>query len=318
MRLRALALVAAAAAVLTVSGCGSTSSSTTPSSPAASPKGTVVIGAADFTEIELMGQMYSELLTSKGYTTEMKVVTNRELYEPALEKGEIDVVPDYAATMAEFLNAKVNGADEATAHPVATSDATATVAALNQLGNPLGLHALTPAKAVDQNAFAVTQDYATEHHLTTLSDLGELHTPITLAAVEECLTRTFCGGVLKDDYGIDIKEVLPTGFGTVQTKTAVQKGDAQLGLVGSTDATLSDFGLVLLTDDKHVQLADNLTPVVGNKYADDPTLTGALDSLSDVLTTEDLTDLIRKVDAERQKAADVARQYLVDKGLISG
>lgn len=317
MRLRTLMLATTTAAVLAVAGCSSSSSSVSPA-PGESPQGTVVIGAADFTEIELMGQMYAELLQAKGFTTETKVVANRELYEPELENGGIDVVPDYAATMAEFLNAKVNGPDQALAHPVATNDATTTVAALNKLGNPLGVYALKPAQAVDQNAFAVTEQYATEHHLTTLSDLGAMHTPITLAAVEECLTRKFCGGVLKDDYGIDISQVLPTGFDTVQTKTAVQKGDAQLGLVGSTDATLSDFGLVLLQDDKHVQLADNLTPVVGAKYAHDTALVDALDSLSAVLTTEDLTAMIRKVDTERQQAADVAKAYLVDKGLITG
>ena len=49
---------------------------------------------------------------------------NRELYEPALEKGEIDVVPEYAATLAEFLNAKENGAK---AKPVASSDVDETV-----------------------------------------------------------------------------------------------------------------------------------------------------------------------------------------------
>lgn len=315
MRFRALSFALAATVVATValSGCGSSSSSTVP--PAATGgTGQVVIGSADFTEIQLMATMYSELLQAKGFTTELKVVSNRELYEPALQNGQIDVVPDYAATMAEFLNNKVNGP---TATPVASNDATATVAALNKLGAPLGLTALEPSNAVDQNSFVVTQQYATEHKLSTLSDLGAMKTPITLAAVEECLTRRFCGGVLKDDYGITLKEVLPTGFGTVQTKTAVQKGDAQLGLTGSTDATLSDFGLVILTDDKKVQLADNLTPVVGKKYATNQVLVDALNTLSAALTTEDLTAMIRKVDADRQQAADVAKQYLIAKGLIS-
>jgi osmoprotectant transport system substrate-binding protein len=42
----------------------------------------------------------------------------------------------------------------------------------------------------------------------------------------------------------------------------------------------------------------------------------ALDKLSAVLTTEDLTTLIGKVDLDREKAADVAKAYLKDKGLI--
>jgi osmoprotectant transport system substrate-binding protein len=260
-----------------------------------------------------MAQMYSELLQAKGFTTTIKTVTNRELYEPALENGQIDVVPDYAATMAEFLNTKVNGPNAA---PVATTDATTTVAALNKLANPLGLTALTPAQAVDQNAFVVSQAFATQHSLKTLSDLAALKMPITLAAVEECLTRKFCGGVLKDNYGMTIKEVLPTGFDTLPTKKAVQDGTAQLGLVGSTDATLSDFNLVILTDDKKVQLADNLTPIVGKKYANDADLTAALNALSATLTTDDLVTMIRDVDTQRELPADVAKSYLTSKGLL--
>lgn len=67
---------------------------------------------------------------------------NRELYEPSLEKGEIDVVPEYAATIAEFLNAKVNGAKAAEAKPVASGDTAATVAALEKLATPRGLKVL--------------------------------------------------------------------------------------------------------------------------------------------------------------------------------
>ncbi|MEO6821381.1 MAG: glycine betaine ABC transporter substrate-binding protein, partial [Candidatus Nanopelagicales bacterium] len=156
MRARPIPIVAAIVlSAMALTGCSSSSSTAAPSG---SSKGNVIIGAADFTEIELMAQMYSELLQAKGFTTQITTVTNRELYEPALQNGQIDLVPDYAATMAEFLNTKVNGPNAA---PVATSDATTTVAALNKLANPLGLTALTPAQAVDQNAFVVSQAYAT-------------------------------------------------------------------------------------------------------------------------------------------------------------
>ena len=311
MRARPIPIVAAIVlSAMALAGCSSSSST---ASPSGSSKGNVIIGAADFTEISLMAQMYSELLQAKGFTTTIKTVTNRELYEPALENGQIDVVPDYAATMAEFLNTKVNGPNAA---PVATSDATTTAAALNKLANPLGLTALTPAQAVDQNAFVVSQAFATQHNLKTLSDLAALKMPITLAAVEECLTRKFCGGVLKDNYGMTIKEVLPTGFDTLPTKKAVQDGTAQLGLVGSTDATLSDFNLVILTDDKKVQLADNLTPIVGKTYANNTDLTNALNALSATLTTADLVTMIRDVDTQRELPADVAKAYLTSKGLL--
>ena len=56
-------------------------------------KGELVIGSAGFTEINIMAEMYAALLQDAGYETTIQTVQNRELYEPALESGEIDVVP---------------------------------------------------------------------------------------------------------------------------------------------------------------------------------------------------------------------------------
>jgi osmoprotectant transport system substrate-binding protein len=273
-------------------------------------KGSVVIGSAGFTEIQLMAEMYKLLLEDAGYSASIQVVQNREVYEPALENGDIDVVPDYAATMTEFLNLKVNGPD---AEPVATNDKDETVAALNELGEPLGIKALDAAEAVDQNAFVATEDVAAEKGSTLSEWEGE---SVVLAATEECPDRPFCEPGLEETYGIEVTEVLPLGFGTPQVKDAVVDGKAQLGLTGTTDATLEDLGLVVIEDDQGLQLADNLVPVVGEEYADDADLAEALNALAGELTTEDLTELNRKVDAERQKAEDVAREFLESKELI--
>ena len=74
-------------------------------------KGTVVVGAAGFTESKVMAELYTQVLADAGYSASVKTVENREIYEPQLAKGAIDVVPEYAATLAEFLNLKENGAD---------------------------------------------------------------------------------------------------------------------------------------------------------------------------------------------------------------
>jgi osmoprotectant transport system substrate-binding protein len=99
-------------------------------------------------------------------------------------------------------------------------------------------------------------------------------------------------------------------------KEAVTSGKAQLGLTGTTDATLEDLGLVVIEDDKGLQLADNLVPVVGKDFADDSDLAEALNALAGELTTEDLTELNKKVDGERLKEADVAKEFLESKGLL--
>jgi osmoprotectant transport system substrate-binding protein len=93
-------------------------------------------------------------------------------------------------------------------------------------------------------------------------------------------------------------------------------GDADLGLVGTTDGTLADLGLVLLEDDQSLQQSENLVPVVNADSAGDEPVANALNQLADVLTTEDLTELNARVDRDRELAADVARDYLEEQGLL--
>ncbi|MFU9038575.1 MULTISPECIES: ABC transporter substrate-binding protein [Streptomyces] len=276
-------------------------------------RGELVIGSAGFTESKVLAEIYSRLLQDAGYRTRVQTLANRELYEPALEKGQIDVVPEYASTLAEFLNAKKNGSK---AKPVASADIGKTVTALKELAGPRGLKVLPAGRATDQNAFAVSKEFAAQHKLSTLSDLGKSKQKITLASGEECETRVFCKPGLEKTYGIDITGLDPKGVGTPQAKQAVKDGTDQLVLTTTTDATLDSFGLVLLKDDKRLQNADNVLPVVNAESAGDKRIESALAKLNRTLTTEDLINLNRKVDAERLKPADVAQSYVESKGLV--
>lgn len=279
-------------------------------------KGSLVVGAAAFTESKVLAELYAQILGDAGYSTSVTTVKNRELYEPSLEKGEIDVVPEYAATIAEFLNAKVNGAKADESKPVASGDTAATVAALKKLAEPRGLKVLPAGKAVDQNAFAVTKEFAEKNKLTTLSDLGAAKIAVKVAAGDECEVRPFCAPGLKKTYGIDVTGIDPKGVGTPQSKQAVKDGKDQLVLTTTTDAVLDTYDLVFLEDDKKLQNADNVLPVLNAKDAGAQDIADALGRLTGALTTEDLAQLNRKVDAERAKPADVAREYLQSKGLI--
>lgn len=272
----------------------------------------VVVGSAGFTESKILAALYVGLLEDAGYKTSTKTVDSRELYAPALEKGEIDVVPEYAATMAEYLNLKKNK----NAKPVASPEVDATVKALRELAEPRGLKVLEPGEAVDQNAFAVRKDFASEHGLKTLSDLGKSKQKIKLAAGDECPKRPFCQPGLEKTYGIDITGIDSLDIGSVQAKQAVKDGKDQMVLTTTTDATLGQFGLVLLEDDKKLQNADNVLPVVNAKSAGSKKIADALNKLNKVLTTADLTELNKKVDAQRLKASDVAEDYLKEKGLV--
>ncbi|MGW0765769.1 ABC transporter substrate-binding protein [Streptomyces sp. NPDC002676] len=305
----------AVAALLTLTAC-STGPSLENRGQVTAPPGDshhLTIGSAGFTESDLLAQMYAQLLNQAGYKTSILTVADRELYEPALESGQIDVVPEYAATLADWLNAKTHGPG---AEPAGSPDLAATMKALRALAAPRGLTVLPPGRAVDQNAFAVSADYARRHRLSTLSDLGASRLGVRLAAGDECVQRPYCEPGLKKVYGIDITGVDPKGVGTTPAKRAVQEGRDQMVLTTTTDATLDAFGLVLLADDKHLQNADYVVPVVNRSRAGSLGVTKALGKLNEALTTRDLAQLNQQVDSWRRLPADVARTYLKDKGLL--
>jgi osmoprotectant transport system substrate-binding protein len=273
-----------------------------------------VLGGQDFTEMQIMASIYEQLLEDAGYTVDSQLVSTRKVYLRDLQNGKIDIVPEYAGSITDELNLAANGPD---AEQVSSNDIDETMTALRNLLEPDGLTALEPAKATDQNAFATTTEYAEENGLTTLSDLGALGEPITLAAAEDCSSRPDCAIGLEDVYGIQIAEVLPLGFGTPQTKDSVTSGESQLGLVGTSDGSLDQLGLQILEDDKGLQVSQNLVPVVSQEVVEsNPDVADTLNQLSSELTTEDLADMNAAVDLERQKPEDVARTFLEDKGLI--
>lgn len=202
--------------------------------PTAGSGKTVTIGAANFSESSTLAAVYAAVLRSAGYTVNVQTIGNRETYLPALQSGEITVAPEYAATLAEFLNTKVNGDG---ASPVASSDTAATVTALTALGKESGLTFGTPSDAQDQNAFAVTKKFADEHKVSTLSELASTCGGLILAGPPECPDRPFCEPGLKDTYGMDITEFQSYDFGLIGD--AVRQGKATIGLVLSSDGSLA-------------------------------------------------------------------------------
>ncbi len=198
--------------------------------------GKIVVAAANFGENQILANLYAGTLKAAGFDASVKPVTNREVYEPALERGQLDVVPEYVGTLTEFLNKKANGKDAAAK---ATSELAATLTALKGLATPKGLAVLEPSKAADQNAFAVTKTFADANKLTKLSDLKAYQGKLTLGGPPECATRPFCQPGLEKTYGLKFDSVTSLDAGGPLTKTAIKQGRVTIGLVFSSDGSLS-------------------------------------------------------------------------------
>jgi osmoprotectant transport system substrate-binding protein len=320
---RKLGLATALLLTLSLTACGGDSledddnasgDTTSSGSSGSEDLGSVVVGGQGFTESAVMAAVYQLLLENEGYSVQTKLVTTRDVYLPELSNGKVDIVPDYLAGRTDYLNTEANGPD---AEPDSSNDPDATLKALEPLAEAKGISILPPSDATDQNAFFVSQEFADENDLETLSDLAALGEPIKLGAPPDCEGRADCEGGLTEVYGLEITEIVPLDFASAQVKDAVKNGEVQLGETGTTDGTLDDLGLELLEDDKGIQPAQNLTPAVNADFlADNPDLEGLFNELSGMLTTEDLAEMNAAVDVERQKPEDVARDFLEDAGLL--
>jgi osmoprotectant transport system substrate-binding protein len=289
-----LALVAAA--------CGKSSKTSTSAGQA---KGTMTIGAFNFSESAILADIYAGALRNDGFTVNVRPnLGPREVVEPALERGEIDMYPGYAATELEFVN---KGAGEA------TPDAAATVAKLNSRLSSKGLVALDPSPAVDQNAFAVTKATADKFKLKTLSDLAPIGDQLTLGGPPECPTRPFCQAGLESKYGIHFKAFKALDSGGPLSKNALANGDVDVALIFSSDGAIPARNFVVLQDDKKLQNADNVVPVLRQQAAT-PEAKSVLDKVSAALTTDDLAALNKRADVDKEDPDVLAQDWLSKHG----
>jgi osmoprotectant transport system substrate-binding protein len=202
------------------------------------PGGNIVVGAANFSENQTLGLLYKIALDAAGYSATVTQIGNRELYEPDLEAGKVQVVPEYAGTFTEFLNKKVNGASAA---PLASGDVDKTVAALKLLAGKVGLTVGKASKAADQNAFAVTKAFADKNSVKTLSEFAQMcsGSATILGGPPECPQRPFCQPGLEKTYGLKVGQFASLDAGGPQTKNALKTGAITIGLVFSSDGALA-------------------------------------------------------------------------------
>jgi osmoprotectant transport system substrate-binding protein len=295
-RARCAAVLLTLLAVL--AGCGSG----TPEDEA-TPTDTIRFASYDFSENEILAAVYAEAARQAGLPVSLQLgVGTREVVEPALEQGVVDVVIDYLGTALGF--AVPGGAPAGTAPDQLH-------AALREALDRRGVEVLAAASAEDQNGFAVSRAFATQQRVSTLSELVPLAPGLTFGGPPECRDRPLCLPGLAEVYGLRFGEVenMPSRAATVEALVA---GQLQVGLLETTDARLGGKApVVLLADDLSLQPHENVVPLVRRDVLDHwgDRLRGALDAVSARLTTADLINLNRAVEVEGMSPADAAARW---------
>jgi len=294
-----LALVAAA--------CGSSGSK---SSSTTQAKESLTIAAFNFSESAILANIYGKALQPKGYKVSFKPnLGTREVVQPALLNGQVDSYITYAATELTFLNIPGDAGK-------ATPDVQQTLTRLRDAYTSKGVSVLDASPAIDANAFAVTKATADKSNLHKMSDLAPFASKMTLGGPPECPTRPFCLPGLESVYGLKFKTFRALDAGGPLSKNALANGDVDVALIFSSDGAVEARNFVILEDDKHLQNADNVVPIIRTPKINGE-ITSIWNSISGKLTTADLVSMNKKADIDKQDPAALADTWLRDHGFTS-
>jgi osmoprotectant transport system substrate-binding protein len=268
----------------------------------------ITVGAFDFAESELLGEIYSQALEAGGVRVERAFgLGPREVVLPALQGGLVELVPEYAGTALRFASL---GADDGAADVASTQEQ------LRRLMADHHVSVLTPAPAQDANVFVVRRATAARHALVSLSDLASVSGRLTFGGPPECPTRPFCLAGLERVYGVAFDEVVSLDAGGPLTKQALRTRVVDVALLFSTDPDTASPDLVELVDDRRLQPAENITPLIRTETLErfGPSVGTDIDAVSALLTTEALRALNAEV-AGGASVRAVAARWLRSEGL---
>ena len=307
---RSLAALGLTITTLVLAACGGGSAnplgSSAPPSGSASGGGSapIVVGAANFTESQVLAEVYAQALKAKGLDASTKPpIGSREVYIKALQDNSIQIIPEYTGNLLLFVdkNATATTQEElAKALPPALA--------------PENLKIGKISAAADQDVYVVTKEFSQQNNLTSLADLGKVSSGMVLGGPSELAKRPYGPEGLKGVYNATLKEFKPYDSPAVKTKDMLD-GKIQLGEYFTTDSAIADNGFVPLADPQSMILPQNVVPLMRTDVADNPQVSAALDPVQAALTTEELTALNKQVDVDRMDPNEVAAAWLKSKGL---
>lgn len=181
---------------------------------------------------------------------------------------------------------------------------------------PKGITVLDYAPAQDKNGFVVTADTAELYGLSKVSDLAAQNGNLVLGGPPECPEREFCLIGLTDVYGLEFASFQPLDVGGPLTVAALDGGEIDVGLLFTSDGVIAAKGYVLLEDDKLLQPAENIVPVIRTAVLDeyDSDLPDLLNDVASKITTAELSELNKRFSLDAEDADTLAKEWLADNG----
>jgi osmoprotectant transport system substrate-binding protein len=270
------------------------------------PKGTVIVGSANFPEDELLAEIYLLALQGAGIKVTPKFnIGAREVYYPEISKGAITVIPEYNGAL---LTTSVD--------TTSTAATTSQVDAALTAKLPSSLEILKPSSAQDKDSVTVTRAFARLHHLTSIAQLKPIAKTMIFGAPPEFKTRSDGLIGLRKNYKLTFKGFAPLDESGPITLAALMDGKVQAADVFTTTPQIVTDHLVTLADPKFNFAAQNVIPLV---YKPDvnPTIVSTLNDISAKLTTAALLEMDKAVILDHAGYSQVAADWLHSIGMKS-
>jgi osmoprotectant transport system substrate-binding protein len=266
---------------------------------------TIVVGSTNFGEQEILGEIFAQALENAGYPVETKFqLGSREVVNPALKSGEIDLMAEYTGTLLTFEGG------------TSSTDSDQTHDDLVGVMEPQGITVLDYAPAQDKNGFVVTQATADQYGFEKVSDLAAENGNLVLGGPPECPERPLCLVGLQDVYGLEFASFQPLDVGGPLTVAALEGGEIDVALLFTSDGVIAARGFVLLEDDENLQPAENIVPVIRTEVLDqyDAALSDLLNDVASTITTAELSELNKRFGIDAEDADTLAKEWLSDNG----
>ncbi|MFD2672125.1 ABC transporter substrate-binding protein [Marinicrinis sediminis] len=271
-------------------------------------KPTLAIGSKNFTESLILGEMYALALENAGYGVNRKLNLGGTLIaHESLKSGDIDMYPEYTGT------GLINVLEE---EPKSDAQEVYDLVA-EGYKEKFNLIWLESTNANDSQGLVTTRKIAEEYDLYTISKLAELAPQLRMAAVPEFEERQDGLKGLKEHYGgMDFESIKLYDYGIKYRVILDEEADVTVGF--TTDGDLTNEDLVLLEDDKSFWPPYYVAPVIrGEVLEGNPEVADVLNEVSALLDNEKMMALNAQVDIEKKEYADVAKQFLIEEGILS-
>jgi osmoprotectant transport system substrate-binding protein len=269
---------------------------------------TLTIGSKNFTEQKLLGEIYAQGLEAAGYKTKKQLnLGDEKTALKAVEGGDIDGYPEYTGTaLGSFFGVKSS--------EIPKDSDKAFIEAKDGFAKK-GITAFPPTPFTSSNEVGLTKDRAGELGVKKISDLKDKAGDLTLYGSPECRQREDCLKGLQDVYGLKFKAFKPVDIAL--RHEVLDKGQADVSIVFTTDPQIERNGYVLLEDDKGMFPPYNSTFVIRSETVEKagPDLGATIDKVQKGLTAEVMQELNARVDLDKKTPEAVAGEYLKESGL---